>query len=108
VLRHLAKTVQKAVRGGDYVARYGGEEFAVILPRTDVDAAFNAAQNIRQELARNPLLLDLTPSMSPITVSIGVACYEPGDPLTEWVARTDAALYHAKKEGRDRVVLDRN
>jgi len=108
VLRHLAKTVQKAVRGGDYVARYGGEEFAVILPRTDMDAAFNVAQNIRQALARNPLLLDLTPPMKPITVSIGAACYEPGDPLTDWVARTDAALYHAKKEGRDRVELDRN
>jgi diguanylate cyclase len=108
VLRHLAKTVQKAVRGGDYVARYGGEEFAVILPRTDVEAALNVAQNIRQELARNPLQLDLIPPMKPITVSIGAACYEPGDPLTEWVARTDAALYHAKKEGRDRVELDRN
>jgi diguanylate cyclase len=108
VLRHLARTVQKAVRGGDYVARYGGEEFAVILPRTDLDDAHNVAQNIRHELARNPLLLDLTPSMKPVTVSIGGACYEPGDPLSEWVARTDAALYHAKKEGRDRVELDRS
>jgi diguanylate cyclase len=108
VLRHLAKTVQAAVRGGDCVARYGGEEFAVILPRTDVDSAFNVAQNIRQALARNPLLLDLTPPMTPVTVSIGAACYEPGDPLTEWVERTDAALYQAKKEGRDRVELYRN
>jgi len=83
VLRHLAKTVQKAVRGGDYVARYGGEEFAVILPRSDADAALNVAQNIRQALAREPLLLDLNPPMTPITVSIGAACYEPGDPLTE-------------------------
>ena len=108
VLRHLAKTVQKAVRGGDHVARYGGEEFAVILPRTNAGAALNVAQNIRQALAREPLLLDLNPPMTPITVSIGAACYEPGDPLTEWVGRTDAALYHAKKEGRNRVELDGN
>jgi diguanylate cyclase len=108
VLRHLAKTVQKAVRGGDHVARYGGEEFAVILPRTNAGAALNVAQNIRQALAREPLLLALNPPMTPITVSIGAACYEPGDPLTEWVGRTDAALYHAKKEGRNRVELDGN
>lgn len=107
VLQHLAVTLQKAVRGGDHVARYGGEEFAVILPRTDVKAAVNVAENIRQALAREPLQLDLEPPMTPITVSIGAACYEPGDPLAEWVGRTDAALYHAKKEGRDRVEFDR-
>ena len=45
VLRHLAATLQQAVRGGDHVARYGGEEFAVILPRTDGPAAVNVAQN---------------------------------------------------------------
>jgi diguanylate cyclase len=106
VLRHLAKTLQKAVRGGDHVARYGGEEFAVILPRTDGKAAVNVAENIRQALAREPLLLDLTPPMTPITVSIGAACYEPGDPLAEWVGRADAALYSAKRDGRDRVELN--
>jgi diguanylate cyclase len=106
VLRHLAKTLQKAVRGGDHVARYGGEEFAVILPRTDGTAAVNVAENIRRALAREPLILEVTPPMTPITVSIGAACYEPGDPLAEWVGRTDAALYRAKEEGRDRVVLN--
>jgi diguanylate cyclase len=106
VLRHLAQTIQQAVRGGDHVARYGGEEFAVILPRTDAKAALNVAENIRQSLAREPFLLDLTPPLTPITVSIGVACYEPGDPLAEWVGRTDAALYQAKSGGRDRVELN--
>jgi diguanylate cyclase len=107
VLRHLAQTVQQAVRGGDHVARYGGEEFAVILPRTDARSAVNVAENIRKALAREPLQLDLNPPMTPITVSIGAACYEPGDPLADWVGRTDAALYHAKNEGRNRVELDR-
>jgi diguanylate cyclase len=106
VLRHLAQTVQQAVRGGDHVARYGGEEFAVILPRTDGHAAVNVAENIRHALAREPLVLDLTPPLMPITVSIGAACYEPGDPLAEWVGRTDAALYQAKSRGRDRVELN--
>lgn len=106
VLRHLAKTMQQAVRGEDHVARYGGEEFAVILPRTDGKAAMNVAENIRQALAREPIPLVLDPPLAPVTVSIGAACYEPGDPLAEWVERTDAALYLAKREGRNRVEFD--
>jgi diguanylate cyclase len=103
VLRHLARTLQKAVRGGDHVARYGGEEFAVILPRTDGPAAVSVAENIRLALAREPLLVELTPPITPTTVSIGAACYDPGEPLAEWVGRADAALYSAKRDGRDRV-----
>ncbi|MGD0096045.1 MAG: GGDEF domain-containing protein [Terracidiphilus sp.] len=106
VLRYLAMTLQKAVRGGDHVARYGGEEFAVILPRTDGEAAVSVAENIRTALAKEPLTLDVTPPLTPITVSIGAACYEPGDPLADWVGRADAALYSAKRDGRDRVELN--
>jgi diguanylate cyclase len=39
-----------------------------------------------------------------VTVSVGVGCYQPGEPLAQWVQRTDAALYQAKKSGRNRVV----
>jgi diguanylate cyclase len=106
VLRHLAKTLQKAVRGGDHVARYGGEEFAIILPCTDAKAAVSVAENIREALARQPLQLDVTPRLTPTTVSIGAACYDPGEPLAEWVGRADAALYSAKRDGRDRVELN--
>jgi diguanylate cyclase len=106
VLRYLAEALQKAVRGGDHVARYGGEEFAVLLPRTDGKAAVSVAENIRQALARDPIWLDVTPPMTPITVSIGAAVYEPGDPLAEWVGRADAALYSAKRDGRNRVELN--
>lgn len=106
VLSHLAGTLQQTVRGGDYVARYGGEEFAVVLPRTDLESAIAVAENIRETLARQPLLLDVVPSMTPITVSIGVACYELGEALTDWVGRSDAALYRAKREGRNRVECD--
>jgi diguanylate cyclase len=106
VLRHLARILQKSVRGGDHVARYGGEEFAVLLPRTDAQAAVSVAENIRVALAREPLLLELDPPMTPITVSIGAACYDPGEPLAEWVGRADVALYSAKKDGRDRVELN--
>jgi diguanylate cyclase len=62
VLRHLAKTVQNAVRGEDCAARYGGEEFAVILPRSDGKAAVAVAENIRKAAdpacAGSPLEID--------------------------------------------------
>jgi diguanylate cyclase len=103
VLCHLATMLQQSVRGEDHVARYGGEEFSVILPRTDASSAVAVGENIRQALTRAPLKLDIAPPMNPITVSVGASCYEPGDPLAEWAGRTDAALYRAKKEGRDRV-----
>ena len=105
VLRHVAATLQRCVRGQDHVSRYGGEEFAVILPATTVDRALTVADSIRHALARFPVQLDMTPPLSPVTVSIGISCYEPGDSLTEWVGRTDAALYCAKKEGRNRAQL---
>jgi diguanylate cyclase len=105
VLSHLAATLQKTVRGEDHVARYGGEEFAVILPRTDAAAAVAVGENIRQSLGRSPVWLDITPPLNSITVSIGASCYEPGDPLAQWVGRSDAALYRAKKEGRNRVAF---
>jgi diguanylate cyclase len=108
VLAHLARTVQNAVRGEDHVARYGGEEFAVILPRTDLLSAGIVAENIRRALARDQVQLAVTPPLTPITVSVGVADYEPGDPLTGWVERSDAALYRAKRSGRDRIELDGN
>lgn len=106
VLRHLAQTVRQVVRRDDHVARYGGEEFAVILPRTDAKTAIRVAEKIRLEVETHPPALDLTPRLSLITVSIGAACYEPGDPLAEWVDRTDAALYSAKREGRNRVAFN--
>lgn len=103
VLRHVAKTLAEAVRGQDYIARYGGEEFSILLPRTDAHSAVSVAENIRHALARKPLELEITPPMKTITVSIGASCYEPGGPLTEWIGRSDTALYRAKKEGRNCV-----
>ncbi len=103
ILRHIAAALKESVRGGDVVALYGGEEFAVILPRTDADSAVSVAENIRRTLLRQPLYLNVAPPLDAITVSIGVSCYEPGDPLTEWIGRADSALYQAKEAGRNCV-----
>jgi diguanylate cyclase len=88
---------------GDHVARYGGEEFAVVLPRADSQASSIVAQNIQGALRRQAGSFGTDQPVKEITLSIGVSCYEPGDALSEWIGRGDAALYRAKAAGRNRI-----
>ena len=103
VLRHVAGVLGRAVRGQDTVARYGGEEFAILLPQSDLSSAISVAENIRRDLSRQPLPLKATPPKGRVTLSIGASCYDPGDSISEWIGRSDSALYRAKAEGRDCV-----
>lgn len=100
-LQTFAAACRGAVRSTDLVGRYGGEEFIVFLDgATPVDARRIAAQ-ISERLGST-----LTPKGMPLpTVSYGVAFAESADGLDETIARADNALYEAKKQGRDRVVL---
>jgi diguanylate cyclase len=105
VIRYVATTLAQSVKGQDCVARYGGEEFAVILPATSIDAAMRVGENIRTALSRRLFVpRDVEETVCAVTVSIGAACYDPGEPLAQLIQRADAALYQAKKTGRDRVV----
>jgi diguanylate cyclase len=107
VLRLVASLLQQNIRGQDTAARYGGEEFAVILPVTPVDAAAAVGNNIRRACERQQFLTrDTQQAVGTVTVSIGVACYEPGEALSNWIRRADAALYRAKQGGRNRVMSD--
>jgi diguanylate cyclase len=105
VIQLVAEALTQAVKGQDCVARYGGEEFAVILPGTSIDAAVRVGDNVRTALGRRLFVPRTAPqAVCTVTVSVGVACYEPGESLSQWVQRTDAALYQAKRSGRNRVV----
>jgi diguanylate cyclase len=105
ILQLVAATLTQTVKGQDCAARYGGEEFAVILPGTSIGAALRVGDNIRTALGRRAFVPRCAEdAVCNVTVSVGVACYEPGEPLAQWVQRTDAALYQAKKSGRNRVV----
>jgi len=104
VLRETAAFLLKSVRAEDFVCRFGGEEFIIILPVADLKASQARAERIRSKLRELPVLHQGKPLPS-ITVSVGVA----GLPLhgtspKELIEAADAALYRAKKEGRDRVV----
>lgn len=95
----LAKTLQAATRGIDMAARVGGEEFAVILPETEFEGGFETAERLRRAISETEI-----PLVGQITASFGVAefplCATTG---RELVATADAAMYEAKRQGRNRV-----
>jgi diguanylate cyclase (GGDEF)-like protein len=100
VLRAVADAIAATVRGDDTPARYGGEEFAVVLRTADAAQAADVAERVR--LAVRQLPVETLGVAEPVTVSVGVAVGS-GD-VTALVRRADAALYAAKRRGRDRVV----
>lgn len=105
VLKLLATTMNKAVKGDDICARYGGEEFAIILPRTGLQGALKVAEGIRDRISSKKLVNRTTnQDLGKVTVSIGAGLFEFGEPLANFIKRTDQALYKAKALGRDRVV----
>jgi diguanylate cyclase len=93
--------IKKNVKGKDIVCRFGGEEFGVILPETSLGGALSVAENIRRYFAETPL--EGAKPLGTLTVSIGAACYDPGESPEDLVSRADRALYHAKNAGRNRV-----
>jgi diguanylate cyclase (GGDEF)-like protein len=108
VLRRVAQAVSAAVlRPDDVAARYGGEEFAIVLPLAEAEAARVVGERVRHNV--RALAIDYAESPEGlVTVSVGVASARPDkrgpDPETI-LASADQALYRAKREGRDRVVL---
>ena len=102
VLRHYARGVLSIFRHHDLVARYGGEEFAVLLPNTAKEGVLRALEKVRRRLSDVSAQLQ-EEGVSMPTFSAGVAEYCPGETAHSFIERADAALYTAKRKGRDRV-----
>jgi diguanylate cyclase (GGDEF)-like protein len=105
LLREVALVIKARVRSGDLACRYGGEEFALILCETDATGARACVEKIRESVKQ--LTVNFRgQSLGPVTISAGIASF-PGhsDKPEELVHMADMALYRAKKEGRDRVVV---
>ncbi|OCQ92123.1 diguanylate cyclase [Oscillatoriales cyanobacterium USR001] len=113
-LKAIATAMSQALQSPlDFVARYGGEEFVVVLPNTDIAAALAVAEEIRCKVKAMEIAHQSSQACEFVSLSLGVATTIPGsknDGISlaspeKLIASADLALYQAKKQGRDRVVL---
>ena len=100
VLCRLVAAVSARTRSGDLLFRTGGEEFVLLLPKTTPAAALRVAEDLRLRLSQAELMPGQT-----VTVSIGVSALTQGQTAEAWVKAADVALYAAKQQGRNRVVV---
>jgi diguanylate cyclase (GGDEF)-like protein/PAS domain S-box-containing protein len=104
VLRAVALLIGHGVRDSDIVARYGGEEFSAILINTGKKEAMEIAERVRRAVAENGFPNEGAQPNGKLTVSIGAATFSPSIcTLTDLIREADAALYRAKRAGRNRV-----
>jgi len=105
LLRELGSMFNSQIRGGDIACRYGGEEFLLIMADTSLEAGCERAEKLREQIT-NLQIRHRGETLRRITASIGVAGFpEHGTSAAHIVKLADEALYQAKAEGRDRVVL---
>ena len=103
-LKHAVALIEELLRSMDALGRYGGEEFMVLMPNTRLKGAVDAANRMRLALARSQL--QYQGRVIPLTASFGAAVLGPHESLSELVRRADAAMYEAKRLGRNRVEAD--
>ena len=105
VLKAVAALITDTVRDIDVVGRYGGEEFAIVLPHTAIESAHALAERLRAAVERHAF--ELEDGTVRLTISIGIA--DVHDPaiasITDWITAADSALYEAKAQGRNRVIV---
>lgn len=108
VLRGVAEAMRGALRAGDGLYRYGGEEFLVLLPEQTLEAGRTAMDRLRREVERLGIGHDKNEPAKVVTVSAGVAEFDPAIDHTaeDWLRRADRALYFAKQRGRNIVAAD--
>ena len=99
---HLTGVVRQALRPSDVLARFGGEEFVVLLPHTPIGEAVNVMVRLQRELTRHFFMHNHERVL--ITFSAGVAQRSAGESRDGMIKRADAALYEAKRTGKNRVV----
>lgn len=107
VLQQVSLVLSRELRDVDIIGRIGGEEFVLVLPDSDGEAVFQAVERCRRAIEKTPMVLSDSHEQSAVTASFGVFASKGRDSLTfaQMLARADEALYQAKEEGRNRVVL---
>src|SRR5215831_10548129 len=105
LLRELARLLREASRTSDVVARYGAEEFALIPPETDIVNEQNIGRRLREQVERHALPGEERLPSGVLTISLGVPTHTPAGTKEALLQNADAALYNAKRSGRNRVCV---
>jgi len=105
VLMAVAECVSGVLRRNELLARIGGEEFAVLLPHTSLEQATQLAERLREVMHELTVSVDATTDLS-VTMSLGVVSLATDEGAKSFTERADAAMYEAKRLGRDRVFTD--
>ena len=103
VLKEFAEIAMKAVREEDIVARIGGEEFVMVLINASPKDAEMVANRLRQQT--QAMTIDASDLSFSVTASVGIAMYATGEEIEHLLDRADAAMYQAKNQGRNRVIV---
>ncbi len=107
VLRMVASLLKETVGDKGFCARYGGEEFTVILPDQDLSQAIQTANDIIEVISKRDIVKRSGGEIiRGVTVSVGAAQFDHGEPIAVLLERADAGLYAAKQNGRNRVVCE--
>ena len=103
ILKELATVFRSVIRPADIVCRWGGEEFLFLLPETGAEAACQSAERLREVIADHEFRFE--EKTHRVTLSFGVSSCAEGRDLNRIISNADKALYKAKEEGKNRVVL---
>ena len=101
VIKSLARLLSQRLRKGDIASRYGGEEFAVILPDTDINAAFNLLDELREQFSK--INFSFEEGSFNVNFSAGISTCPPDKSIENLVAEADRALYKAKHAGKNQI-----
>jgi len=102
VLRRVARLLSTMVRNSDLLVRMGGDEFLLVLPETDLSSAAVLAERLRRGIRD----LGIGAGGKKLGVSIGLAQWQPGLTIEDWLLKADEVLYRAKAQGRGRVCVE--
>ena len=105
VIREFSARIGASVRGIDLSCRYGGEEFVVVMPDTDLSVASTVSERLRRQISEKPFSVNKGALNLDLTCSIGVTVSREGENSESLLKRADEALYKAKRDGRNRVVV---
>lgn len=99
-LKEFSNLLKDNLRASDILGRWGGEEFLIICPDSNLEGCQILAEQLREKISTHPF-----PKVGTLTASFGVAVHTPGEKANTVISRADAALYAAKRQGRNRVML---